>query len=339
MQLSRALGVGGLLSHVQSVGQALASVHSAASNLFAPRGPSVPAVPASPSVPAVSASPSVSIPAPTNNGAVSDELFALRPSSVRIPAPPRVPPVTAGPTTAIAARTASTAIPAAAGTAPAAGTAGAAGGAAGAAGSVAGLAAAAGPAALAIGGVAIAAVAAGAATKMMADAMHENAKRLEGYSAELSNVAARNELREELANIRRANAVGPQLANFENDRGRAMTAISDIGTQLLSWITRLYEDFRPAIDVGIKALEVTAAAAEVTAEASAGVRDLQRLRFDQAEKHFEKSVKATERIGKILEGDAEDDIMNDPFLDMFFGMAAPGVAPRLPRRPAAPLGV
>jgi hypothetical protein len=178
---------------------------------------------------------------------------------------------------------------------------------------VGGLAAAAGPAAIAVAGVAVAAVAAGAAAKMFADTMHDQAQRLEQYSPELSNQAAQTDLRAELAEIRRAQRIGPELARFENDRSRAMTALSDIGSNILSVLLSMYELARPGIQNIITALELLAAGGEITSESVRGILDF--LTGEEWRDNLERVQKAAGRIVSIMEGSNEPEWADDPFFE------------------------
>lgn len=127
-------------------------------------------------------------------------------------------------------------------------------GAGASAGGMARLAAAAGPAAIAIGAIAVGAGAAGFALKKMADTFEAEANRLSGLSGPLANATARSDIRRELADLRRARRIGPQLADFEDMRSRGETAVADIQTEIYSILLDIYKDNRGAFEAVVDLL-------------------------------------------------------------------------------------
>ena len=246
-----------------------------------------------------------------------------------------------------------------------AGGAGAAG-AAGAAEGVGAAIAAMGPLApiAAAAAVALAAVAAGAyVVKKAFDAIHAEGERIQAYSAELSQAYAMTDLRAELADIRRAQRIGPNASRVEDMRSKVMEKVADIGTEIYAEVAELLVKLEPAIDFLIKTLGLTAdsipavidkltAIAEFTSLNPALIADA--LKEDpQEKKNRERMEKA---VTNFINGkeDKEEEI-DDPFMLQLlqnFGQAnaarqaAAGgrggrgrgnVPPRLPA-PGAPAG-
>ena len=109
------------------------------------------------------------------------------------------------------------------------------------------LAAAANPATIALAGLAAAGIGAAVATKKLSDAFHEEAQKLEAYSPDVAAASAENEIRHELAMLRRAEQIGPQLAQAERLRGRFEESMSDAWTKILEVLLKIYEFLEPAI--------------------------------------------------------------------------------------------
>ena len=371
------LGVGGIFTSVVNVTKAMFSlvdaVQSASQAERQKAASQPPGTPGAPNTPAGSqptapqtpspgkSSPSPASTQPANAGnpnirfsgppSASDPFAHLRPKA---PPPAPVGPAPTGglPAGAVAPGAVAPAVaPGAAGVGAAAGgvvappvaagvpaavgapAAGAAGGAAGAAG----LAAAAGPLAI----VAAAAIMAAVGIKKFADVAHSEAERLGGLNAELAQANAMAGVRELQADMRRAERTGPKLAQFENDRSRVMTAMSDIGTSILSLLLDLYRTFRPMIETGVKYLELVAAGGEVASETVTGILDL--LTRNDYKDNIVRANAALQKMARIMQNKEDDAADATMFVDQFLGNAngdALGNALRFGRNPggAAPVG-
>lgn len=230
----------------------------------------------------------------------------------------------------------------------AAGAAGAAGaGAGGAAGGVGALAAVAGPAAVAVVAATAAITGLAVAVKKTISALTSEAERLQDYSGDVALSVARSEIRAEMADIRRAERIGPNLAKFENLRGRAEEKLADVMTEVYDLLTKLVEDFEPILNRGIMAAEYGAANAAVLSAAIATASDLAMGRADDLGKDAKALSDANIRLGKalfkllgFLEDEEED--AEDPILAAFLARwgAEPAVGDPLPGRglPGAPAG-
>jgi hypothetical protein len=133
--------------------------------------------------------------------------------------------------------------------------------------SLAGLAAAAAPAAVAVGALVSAVVAGAAVVRRTIDVLEREADRLSAYSGEVAGATAMSDIRAELADIRRAERIGPNLARFEDLRGQAMEKLADIGTEVLDQVLRLVVMLEPAIRAGIASGSVVAASVPVMSDA------------------------------------------------------------------------
>lgn len=132
-----------------------------------------------------------------------------------------------------------------------------------AASGMASLAKFAGPAAIAVAGL-TAAVAAGAMVmKGVFDVLGGQVKKLENVSADVSVAASMTEVRRELADLRRADSIGPDLARFENMRSKVEDKLSDLGTQGIKILLRLVELFEPMVPHVINGINVLIAAGDL----------------------------------------------------------------------------
>lgn len=114
-------------------------------------------------------------------------------------------------------------------------------------GAVARLASAAGPAGIALGAVALGAGATVYGLKRFVDNLHEQAQRLSSLSGPLAGATARSEVREMLAEMRRAEKIGPELARFEDARSRVENAIYDLMTQFWELALKVFVPVMEAI--------------------------------------------------------------------------------------------
>jgi hypothetical protein len=135
------------------------------------------------------------------------------------------------------------------------------------AGSLSSLAAAAGPAAIAVAALSAAVVAGAVVVRRTINMLEQEADRLSAYSGEVAGATAMSDIRAELADIRRAERIGPNLARFEDLRGQAMEKLADIGTEVLDQVLRLVVMLEPAIRAGIASGNVVAASVPVMSDA------------------------------------------------------------------------
>ena len=113
-------------------------------------------------------------------------------------------------------------------------------------------------------GVAVASVAAGLgvaaiAARKFAQVVESQTNKLAGFSAPLSVAQAQTEITRELALMRRAQRIGPELAAAERLRSKFEDAMTDLGTEILGVLLKLLESATPFIEVGIKVLTIFAA--------------------------------------------------------------------------------
>lgn len=112
-------------------------------------------------------------------------------------------------------------------------------------------------------GLAVAAVAAGLGVAAIAavkfsQVVESQTNKLAGFSAPLSAAQAETDIRRELALMRRAQRIGPELAAAERLRSKFEDAMTDLGTEILGVLLKLLEAATPFIEVGIKVLTIFA---------------------------------------------------------------------------------
>jgi hypothetical protein len=204
------------------------------------------------------------------------------------------------------------------------GLAGPAGGAA--AGAVAPeLLAALGPVSIGLGALAVATGAAVVGIKGFVDTLSVEAKKIEDYSPDVSYADAQNDVRQSLAMQRRAEAVGPQLGQFQNDMGRLNEAMADVWTEMLQVLLDFYSEVRPAVEVGTDTLKAVLAGFQ---ELKAMLDDWRS--WNEADSEEEKAedkrvadahLKTLKAIKAIFEeNEKKDEIESDIFLMEIQGM-------------------
>lgn len=236
-------------------------------------------------------------------------------------------PVGAPPVIGGAAATAGGA--AATGTATAAGgaAAGLAGGAAaaGAGGVVAtALATLGGPVGIAIMAVIDLGEAVGKASKMIVDgalklvaALQEDVAKLAEFSAELSISQAQADLRQQRAEIDRAQRNGPELAQFNDVSSRIQTeaykALTSIEQVLVEIFTPILEEMLPYIRLGADVLKIIADQLGVAISAATG-------NMKQGARLVKQEIEDGKQFLKDLLAPDDDPTGPDPFTNMVLGM-------------------
>ena len=199
------------------------------------------------------------------------------------------------------------------------------------------LAAAANPATIALAGLAAAGIGAAVATKKLSDAFHEEAQKLEAYSPDVAAASAENEIRHELAMLRRAEQIGPQLAQAERLRGRFEESMSDAWTKILEVLLKIYEFFEPAIARIPPFIDLIAALPDALWAKIDEVIAALTFYDDEDDKiAARQTAEATMRLGKAFEEfvrgrEDEKELAVDPFFEQFLASG-----PKAPQ-PAAPV--
>jgi hypothetical protein len=210
-----------------------------------------------------------------------------------------------------------------------------------AAGPVAGALASLGPFAIAVAGATAAIVAGAVIMKLAFDAIHRQVSEIEGYSPDVGFAAAKSEVRSELATMRRAERIGPDVAGFENTRGRMETKLYDLQTEMLKALLNMYQVIEPlvevlgvGVDLAAKSLAVhNAISGEVYKIAATDLLGPLKPLID-AYQLLPSIVKdsATDIINTITDNDTE---VNDPWMEQWMAIAGGGM-PRVPGAGFAP---
>lgn len=195
------------------------------------------------------------------------------------------------------------------------------GGVAGAVGGIASLAVAVPPVAVAMAAVAATGGAAVFALKKFSDAMESEAQRLANYSGALSAVTAQTEIRQMLAEMKRANQIGGSIAAFENERSKVANDFYQIGTEIEAVLVK---DLMPVMQFIHKLLQAfiqnpNAALAVLFATPPLGTA-------------LAVTIETLRLIAAALpEPDPFEEFKNDKFTDQFMGMF-----PKIPGGKAPP---
>ena len=191
-----------------------------------------------------------------------------------------------------------------------------------ASGGLAGLARAAGAAGPVIAGFTVAVGAGALATKTLFDTLANESKRLEGVSAEISVASSMNDVRRELADIKRAERIGPDLARFESTRGKLSEKWGEVWTEILAVLAKFANAAEPFIEFAANTLGVIASGMEVGNAHLEIVSDFFSGRLAEIWDDVKAKNAAQEKFNKSLEKlllhqqDQEDDL-EDPFMKLF----------------------
>lgn len=173
--------------------------------------------------------------------------------------------------------------------------------------------------------IALAAVIAGvAAFALGLKQAYADIEALEGYSPELSNANAMAEVRSMMAEINRADRLGPQLADLSDITSRGQEALYDIVTELMSAFLDYAEELKPFVEAGIVAAQLIPPAISNVKEAldvlvAAAQLDYVGV-FKEGFDYVQKVADNTKKVAKILEeaGREDKEQVNDPFIADFF---------------------
>lgn len=357
-QLAGMVGLGGIAGQLKSITGVFSSVKGAIESLAKPAVPKperetpapTKAAPASAAPPVSSAAPKAESPTAAPQEASAPEAesepppgFAHYPKRTEAPPKETTAPSSSKPDSASAAKGLTEAkTPSAAASPPpvstaAKGASSASGGVSSAAGAaLKGLGTAATVGAVAVAGVAVAAGLAVAGVKKFSEVMSEQAQKLKDYSPDVAFASAINEVREELSTLRRAEKIGPQLARFEDTKGKINEALSDLWSQILKILLDLFEAVKPLIDRIPPGIDLVTATLEFQAKGIEQIFDLMTGNIQELKKDHAESLKIAEKMAKslkeLVEGqiDPFEEFDQDPLLTDFFNSATPGAVSVLP---------
>lgn len=190
-----------------------------------------------------------------------------------------------------------------------------------------------GPAGTAIAGFTAAAVGGAALLKIAFDTLNSQVEKLQDYSPEVSGAVAMSEVRSEMATLRRAEKIGPDLASFESTRGRMEEKLSDLGTQMLQSLLNIYKMIEPLVNLVGAGVDTATAGLSILTSLNAAATKLAALDFKGAAKALEEGTKEAQRLieraGKDIVGavTGEETEFDDPFMAQWAEMSRIG-APR-----------
>lgn len=223
------------------------------------------------------------------------------------------------------------------------GAAGAAGG-----GEAAGAAALVNPVTIAVAAIAVAILLAAVAIKKVVDILDEEAKKIEKYSGVVSEAFGRADIRQTQVMMQRADTIGPDMARYVDFRSKLDQKMGEAWTQIVALLLKFFSAAEPALNLGLKTMDVANASLETLVWQVETVKDILMAKLtdipEDLKKAYEANLKVIRAIEKLGEKDEEPDPFADPFLDSYF--AGNGNGPgglmvkdgRVVRRPKDDLG-
>lgn len=133
----------------------------------------------------------------------------------------------------------------------------------------------------------------------------------------------------ERAELRRADAIGDELARFERARSKTAEAFADVKTAVLDAVLTAIQPLLPAMEAAAKGVSVVADGVGAGLDMAGEIRAMLRGDFKDAKRHREKAEKHLAAIDEKLN---EDEDKADEFTNSFLMMGL--AAPRDPFDPA-----
>lgn len=164
----------------------------------------------------------------------------------------------------------------------------------------------------ALAGVALVTVGVVKALSAMSDSIKQEAQRLEGYSASVANANAQAEVAAMNADMRRAQKVGPELADATRASSQWDTALADLKTDLIEKLLPMATTMLSYGAIGVETLRAMIKHIELIYD---------RITFDSAEAQRDRrdlnQIQA--RIEHLMK-DEQEDAIEDPITMSFIGM-------------------
>jgi hypothetical protein len=179
-----------------------------------------------------------------------------------------------------------------------------------------------GPAALAVAAFTAAATAGAYAAGKVVDYLKSQADNLSKYSPELAGATAQSDIRDMLAEMRRAQRVGPELANVENLRSRFETGMTNLTTEMLKILSGILRFIEPIANLAAAIPAVLAEIMKPGVDALEVIIDVLTLHFGDANKDRIQLMEDIKNLPKHLNDavNGDPDPLTDPFTADFFEM-------------------
>lgn len=191
----------------------------------------------------------------------------------------------------------------------------------------AGLAAALGPVGIAAGAAAVAFTATALTVRALSNAVHGVAQDLAELSPVIASVNAQHEARQTLAQLDRAERIGPEVAQLEAARFRIQESMYEVQTKILELLLKgapVLELLLDAANVGVRGIDVIIAAiGDIQAQLSV-------FDFSDDKPARDKLNDSIAALGAAISevfGDGGDPNAIDPFLSSILNLQAPAKAP------------
>lgn len=198
------------------------------------------------------------------------------------------------------------------------------------------LAAAAGPAALAVAALGAAVIGGVVAVKKLSDGLNAEGDRLARFSGEITGAQANKGVREEFADIRRADRIGPQLAGVMEASSQIQAKIADVNTELLKFVVDLVNDLKPVLPVVVNSLGVVATGIPVGIDFFRAIYELATGKLEEATTIDEQERKTFERfsqaVARLALNARDEEIGEDPAISAFLQLAMESGAVAAPQQ-------
>jgi hypothetical protein len=197
------------------------------------------------------------------------------------------------------------------------------------------IAAAAGPVGVAFAAVTAAAVGAAIGIKLLISAFRSQTEKLSGFSGEVAVAQAQTEIRETRTTIRRAERIGPAVAEWENRGSKLDSAMSNLGTEVYKGLDAIADPVKEIVEASTNIIELATSGLEVLNAIAEKNGVLKEVLI--ALNPLSVVAKGVNGLFNLAKKDKDEEELVDPFVDAFFlaaeRRAGVAVTPEQLRRP------
>lgn len=157
------------------------------------------------------------------------------------------------------------------------------------------------------------------ASKALSNALEAQASTMAAYSASVADATAATELSQEAANMRRADALGPELSEFERERAAIESTMADAMTSIYRVLLVFWNILEPLIWLIAKTVEFCANLLEAIFHTGEAIFKVLTVQWVDA---WNSSTKATKALKDAFTNrkDPNDDPLDNSFANQFKGL-------------------
>jgi hypothetical protein len=172
----------------------------------------------------------------------------------------------------------------------------------------------------------------------MFDVFRGQGEKIAGYSGPVAAAQAMSDVRQEMATIKRANRIGPDVARWETTGGKTDAAFDRMGTELLKAAMSILEPVRQLTEASLPVLNMITKAIELGTPAAEAVIKAQAWVLEHVVPGGTAIMGILRKILDAVKKDEEPEEGEDPFLTAFLASGRDGQIANMPNLPAVGVG-